>query len=54
MKKKLKNTFTGVVLVMFVITMFSFQSFETSSTANETKVCTIEDTKPRIDIFINS
>lgn len=51
MKKKLKNTFTGVIILMAVITFFSFQLSTKPYRIVTTKICTIPNETPRIDLY---
>jgi len=52
MKKKIKNTFIGAVLLMAVVTLFSFQSFGKPSNTSSAKICSIEGTDDAVSLYM--
>lgn len=54
MKKKLKNTFIGTILLMSVVTLFSFHSSKKSFNASSVRICAIPGTGDNISIYIDN
>ena len=52
MKNKLKSTFIGAILLMSVVTLFSFQSFGKPSNTSSAKICSIEGTDDAVSLYM--
>ena len=54
MKKKLKSTFIGAILLMSVVTLFSFHSSKKSFKASSVNICAIPGTGDNISIYLDN